>query len=73
MIVMGYTLHLYCDVADCIARKTTGATPIGEFIDRRATVCWRQAREAGWKVYQSTGTAKCPTCARLNRSIKRQP
>lgn len=69
MIVSGYSLHLYCDAADC-AGGLWDQRAKAEFAGETASEARRRAREAGWRLAVAAGACLCPSCA---RSVKEVP
>lgn len=71
MISSGYSLHLYCDIKGCPNSQAKGSgdnfAPPGEFSDEDRSVCYKQARRAGWLVNHRYRTTVCPTCAKAGK------
>jgi hypothetical protein len=61
MIVGGYSLHLYCDYVNA-AHSSPGQ--FAAFFAETERVCWRQAREEGWRFRTRSGRrfTRCPLC-----------
>lgn len=65
MIAGCYTLHLYCDNYDpCNLGKHSFDEFPHEFTHELGSTCRRIAKERGWKVNYTTGSALCPKCAK---------
>lgn len=70
MIVGGYTLHLYCDLAGCPVFDLPGSPEErdpAEFYAQTYWKCKKLAREAGWYFFNSKSGApqkvRCPECS----------
>jgi len=81
MIVGGYELHLYCDLAGCIKYDPPGADPMGEYLPAQfhADTYWKAkklAREAGWYFFKSKAGApprvRCPDCSGKRKPLMMQ-
>lgn len=65
MIVSEYTLDLYCDHPnhDKSSREET-------FFNESKSECWKEARNAGWKLNSKDWTCICPKCNKKDKIIK---
>lgn len=62
----GYSLDLYCDQGRGVPAHPWDkgeATFFGETFAE----CSKEARKAGWRIFRTTRTARCPACNRKPR------
>ena len=56
MIVVRYSLSLQCDFCQRVIDEEA------DFLGKDKAHAHQQAKDTGWKIYQSQGKAKCPAC-----------
>ena len=72
MIVSGYALDIYCDVAKCRPKwkPANGGSPDAEFTGETYSYCARLAKKAGWRLSRDRQKAVCPACCKTEKKVR---